>query len=90
MQMILSYTPKSQEQMYIILPPKEINSHTNGERQGETTPIQTFYAITRIFILVKDLHFCKKFTESKRKTLSFLALRPNAYTLESHPWDGGC
>ena len=45
--MILSYTPKSQEQMYIILPPKEINSHTNGERQGETTPIQTFYAITR-------------------------------------------
>ena len=47
MQMILSYTSKSQEQMYIILPPKEINSHTNGERQGETTPIQTFYAITR-------------------------------------------
>ena len=47
MQMILSYTPKSQEQMYIILPPKEINSHANGERQGETTPIQTFYAITR-------------------------------------------
>ena len=45
--MILSCTPKLQEQMYIILPPKEINSHTNRERQGETTPIQTSDAITR-------------------------------------------
>ena len=68
MQMILSYTPKSQEQMYIILPPKEINSHTNGERQGETTPIQTFYAITRKMVINKHILSTISSTSKSRNT----------------------
>merc|ERR1711928_178860 len=46
--------------------------------------------LTLNFILVVNLHFDKKFIESKRRTLSFLALSPNTLSFESHPRDGVC